>query len=40
MNELVAFIRSLKRGQTPPRTEWFPAPNGAPTERTQSPEKK
>jgi cytochrome c oxidase subunit II len=38
MNALVAYIRSLKKGQTPDRTERFPAPNGAPTEpRTPSP---
>jgi cytochrome c oxidase subunit II len=41
LNALVAYIRSLKKGGTPTRTERFPAPNGAPTEpRTQSPEKK
>ncbi len=41
MDALVAYIRSLKKGQTPDRTEYFPAPNGAPTyPRTQSPEKK
>ncbi len=37
MNALVAYIRSLKRGQTPPNTQRFPAPNGAPPDRTQSP---
>jgi cytochrome c oxidase subunit 2 len=39
LNALVAYIRSLKKGTTPDRTERFPAPNGAPTtdaERTQS----
>lgn len=36
MNALVAYIRSLKKGGTPTRTEKFPAPNGAPTERTPS----
>ena len=39
LNALVAYIRSLKKGTTPDRTEQFPAPNGAPTtpeERTQS----
>jgi cytochrome c oxidase subunit 2 len=41
LNQLVAYIRSLRKGTTPDRTENFPAPNGAPTERgTQSPEKK
>ncbi len=41
LNQLVAYIRSLRKGTTPSRTEHFPAPNGAPTERgTQSPEKK
>ncbi|MBN9122068.1 MAG: cytochrome c [Planctomycetes bacterium] len=37
LNALVAYIRSLKKGATPDRTEQFPAPNGAPTERTPSP---
>ena len=38
LNALVAYIRSLKKGSTPDRTESFPAPNGAPTEpRTPSP---
>jgi hypothetical protein len=38
LNALVAYIRSLKKGATPDRTERFPAPNGAPTEpRTPSP---
>jgi cytochrome c oxidase subunit 2 len=39
MNALVAYIRSLKKGTMPDRTERFPAPVGAPTtleERTQS----
>ncbi len=36
LNALVAYIRSLKKGTTPDRTDRFPAPNGAPTERTQS----
>jgi cytochrome c oxidase subunit 2 len=41
LNQLVAYVRSLRKGTTPDRTEHFPAPNGAPTERgTQSPEKK
>jgi hypothetical protein len=43
-NALVQYIRSLKRGTTPDRTERFPVPVGAPTERPQpqppSPEKK
>lgn len=39
LNALVAYIRSLKKGTTPDRTERFPAPNGAPTDRTQSPTK-
>jgi cytochrome c oxidase subunit 2 len=39
MNQLVAYIRSLKRGMTPKRTEKFPPPNGAPTERKTSPER-
>jgi cytochrome c oxidase subunit 2 len=30
--KLIAFIKSLRRGQTPQRTEQFPAPVGAPTE--------
>jgi len=38
LNALVAYIRSLKKGTMPDRTEQFPAPNGAPTEpRTPSP---
>lgn len=37
LNALVAYIRSLKKGSTPTRTEQFPAPNGAPTDRQQSP---
>jgi cytochrome c oxidase subunit 2 len=37
LNALVAYIRSLKKGTMPDRTERFPAPNGAPTDRTQSP---
>lgn len=38
LNALVAYIRSLKKGQTPDRTERTPAPNGAKTEpSTQSP---
>lgn len=37
LNALVAYIRSLKKGTTPDRTEQFPAPNGAPTERQPSP---
>jgi cytochrome c oxidase subunit 2 len=39
LNALVAYIRSLKKGQTPDQNAWFPAPAGAPTtpeERTQS----
>ncbi len=40
MNSLVAYIRSLKKGTTPDNTQRFPAPVGAPTERTTSPEKK
>jgi cytochrome c oxidase subunit 2 len=39
LDKLVAFIRSLKKGTTPDRTEQFPSPNGAPTtpeERAQS----
>jgi hypothetical protein len=40
LDKLVAWIRSLKKGNMPDRTETFPAPHGAPTERTQSPEKK
>ena len=36
LNALVAYIRSLRKGSTPTRTERFPAPNGAPTERTPS----
>jgi cytochrome c oxidase subunit 2 len=39
LNALVAYIRSLKKGTTPKQNAWFPAPNGAPTERTQSPAK-
>lgn len=39
LNALVAYIRSLKKGQTPKRTEQFPAFVGAPTDRTKSPEK-
>ncbi len=35
LNALVAYIRSLKKGTTPDRTEQFPAPNGAPTEPRQ-----
>lgn len=37
LNALVAYIRSMRKGTTPPQTAHFPAPNGAPTERTQSP---
>lgn len=41
LNQLVAYIRSLRKGTTPDQNAWFPAPAGAPTERgTQSPEKK
>jgi cytochrome c oxidase subunit 2 len=40
LNALVAYIRSLRKGTTPVQNGHFPAPNGAPTERTQSPEKK
>ncbi|AMV24520.1 Cytochrome c oxidase subunit 2 precursor [Gemmata sp. SH-PL17] len=36
MNALVAYIRSLKKGTTPDNTQRFPAPVGAPTERTPS----
>ncbi|QJW93851.1 cytochrome c oxidase subunit II [Frigoriglobus tundricola] len=38
LNAVVAYIRSLRKGTTPDRTERFPAPNGAPTERQQSPQ--
>lgn len=37
LNQLVAYIRSLKKGGTPTNNQRFPAPNGAPTERPQSP---
>jgi len=37
LNAVIAYIRSLRKGTTPDRTERFPAPNGAPTERSQSP---
>ncbi len=37
LSNLVAYIRSLKRGDTPKRTEQFPAPVGAPTTPSQSP---
>ena len=41
MNALVAYIRSLGRGETPKNNQQFPPPVGAPTERaTTSPEKK
>lgn len=40
MSQLVAYIRSLKKGSTPIRTEDFPAPVGAPTQRSQAEEKK
>jgi cytochrome c oxidase subunit 2 len=40
MNALVAYIRQLKRGQTPTNNQRFQPPVGAPTERTTSPEKK
>lgn len=43
LNKLVQYIRSLKDGTTPDRTEKFPPPVGAPTEppkTTTSPEKK
>ena len=32
LNQLVAYIRSLKKGTTPVSNQRFPAPNGAPTE--------
>jgi cytochrome c oxidase subunit 2 len=35
--QLIAFIRSLGRGDTPKRTEEFPAPIGAPTGTDKSP---
>jgi cytochrome c oxidase subunit 2 len=34
LNALVAYIRSLHKGGTPDRTEQFPKPVGAPTERS------
>lgn len=37
LDYLVAYIRSLKKGTTPDRTEKFPAPVGAPTTREQPP---
>lgn len=40
MNALVAYIRSLKRGDTQKNNQRWVAPVGAPTERTTSPEKK
>jgi cytochrome c oxidase subunit 2 len=43
LNALVQFVRSLKRGMTPDRTERFAVPAGAPTEPPKtpsSPEKK
>lgn len=40
MTQLVAYIRSLKKGGTPTRTDQFPAPVGAPTQRSQAEEKK
>jgi cytochrome c oxidase subunit 2 len=40
IDAVIAFIRSLRKGTTPDQNNWFPAPNGAPTDRTQSPEKK
>jgi cytochrome c oxidase subunit 2 len=40
LNALVAYIKSLRRGTTPVQNGYFPAPNGAPTERPQSSEKK
>jgi cytochrome c oxidase subunit 2 len=43
LNALVQYLRGLKRDATPDRTERFPVPVGAPTERkptTTSPEKK
>jgi cytochrome c oxidase subunit 2 len=43
LTALVQYIRSLKRGTTPDRTERFPVPDGAPTQPPQppiSPEKK
>lgn len=40
MSQLVAYIRSLKRGTTPARNEHFPAPVGAPTQGSKAEEKK
>jgi cytochrome c oxidase subunit 2 len=40
LDYLVAYIRSLKKGTTPDRTERFPAPVGAPTERGPQPSPK
>ena len=37
LNQLVAYIRSLRKGQTPDTNQWFPPPVGAPPDRTQSP---
>jgi cytochrome c oxidase subunit 2 len=37
MPKLIAYIRSLRKGTTPDNTQRFPAPVGAPTDRTPSP---
>jgi cytochrome c oxidase subunit 2 len=37
--QLIAYIKSLRPGDTPRRTEGFPAPVGAPTEPPKGPEK-
>jgi len=40
LSQLVAYIRSLKKGKTPTRNENFPAPVGAPTQKSQAEETK
>ena len=40
LTKLIAYIRSLKRGDTPKRTEHFPVPVGAPTQPSASEGKK
>lgn len=37
--QLIAYLKSLRPGDTPPRTDEFPAPVGAPTEPKAGPEK-